>query len=85
MTSGPAVWHIVFSCMLGVLRRRCPVRVAGVEGLNRVLLHGAAYQEMFFDRRELEALAILVNTVHGRTRCTQLHVATVTHERRQHS
>ena len=70
MTSGPAAWLCVF---LYVGRATSAVRVAGVEGLNRVLLHGAACQEMFFDRRELEALAILVNTVHGRTRHMVVH------------
>ena len=73
MTSGPAVWHCIF---LYVGRATSAVRVAGVYGLTRVLLHGAACQEMLFDRRELQALmalsepARLVNTVHGRTRNT---------------
>ena len=73
MTSGPAVWHCIF---LYVGRATSAVRVAGVYGLTRVLLHGAAFQEMLFDRRELQALtalsepARLVNTVHGRTRNT---------------
>ena len=66
MTSGPAVWHCIF---LYVGRATSAVRVAGVYGLARVLLHGAAFQEMLFDRRELQALtalsepARLVNTV----------------------
>ena len=73
MTSAPAVWHCIF---LYVGRATSAVRVTGVYGLTRVLLHGAAFQEMLFDRRELQALtalsepARLVNTVHGRTRNT---------------
>ena len=91
MTSAPAAWHCIF---LYVGRATSAVRVASVYGLTRVLLHGATCQEMLFDRRELQALtalsepARLVNTVHvvvHGTRCTQLHVATITHERRQHS
>ena len=71
MTSGPAVWHCIF---LYVGRATSAVRVAGVDGLTRVLLHGAACEEMLFDRRELQALNFclsqhVVNTLHG-TRCT---------------
>ena len=75
MTSGPAAWHCIF---LYVGRATSAVCVVGVQGLNRILLHGAARQEIIFDRRELQALKGLsepargqhgTHTVHG-SRCT---------------
>ena len=71
MTSGPAACLCIF---LVCWVCHSAVHVASVEGLKSVLLHGAARQEILFDRRELQALNFclsqhVVNTLHG-TPCT---------------